>query len=96
VAAIMRTQTIQLLGTEFRSIVEADAIQFKNQYPEFQADSFGEMRIALTALQQDGTLEQEYQRFVDELVFGEPMLFEDAKQLFITAAQQILDQIHNR
>ena len=91
VAAIMRVQPIQLLGTEFRSIVEADAVQFKNQYPEFQADPFGEMRSALTAFQQEGSFEQEYQRFVDELVFGEPILFEDAKQLFIIAAQQLLD-----
>ncbi len=83
----MRMQSIELLGNKFRSIVEADAIQFKNQYPEFQANPFCEKRSALTALHQDGTLEQEYQRFVDELVFGEPMLFEDAKQL--------LEQIHN-
>lgn len=98
VAAIMRAnkEINDLPVVEFHSMIEADAIQFKNQYPEFRMDPFGEMQCALDALQQDEAFERDYQRFVDELVFGKPIPFDEAKQLFAGVAQHLLDAAGGR
>jgi len=90
VAAILQAQQIEFPSAVFREMVNADAEQFKNQYPEFDADPYGEMRSALFAIQRDEKIEREYQRFVDELVFGIPMPYEDAKRAFTKVAEKLL------
>lgn len=90
VAAIMQAQQFEFPSTVFREMVNADAEQFKNQYPEFDADPFGEMRSALLAIQQDEKIEREYQRFLDELVFGIPMPYEDARRAFTKVSEKLL------
>ena len=88
------------LGSEppvahFAALVAGDAIQFRNQYPEFEHDPVGQMRGVLQALhaQPDG-FERDYLQFVDELVFGEAVSFTQARSIFSQVADQLLDAMH--
>lgn len=77
-------------GVAFRAMVMADAAQYRNQYPEFEQDPAGEMRGALLALQTEPGFEQDYAKFVEELVFGEPVAYAEVKATFIRLAQRLL------
>jgi hypothetical protein len=41
-------------------------------------------------------LEADYLRFVDELVFGDPVSFDDARSTFLAVAEQLLSAIAPR
>jgi predicted nucleotidyltransferase component of viral defense system len=98
VRAISRARPgLQLPVEYFATLVSGDASQYKNQYPEFQNDSLGQMRVALDLLQGDhNRLEADYLRFVDELVFGDPVSFDEARSTFLAVAEQLLSAIAPR
>lgn len=77
----------------FAALVAGDAAQFRNQYPEFEEDPVGQMRVVLDALHHEAdAFERDYLRFVDELVFGEPVTFAEARAVFIELADQLLSR----
>jgi len=52
------------------------------------------MRVGLNALRNESDVfERDYQRFVDELVFGEPVLFAEARAVFIELAERLLAKL---
>jgi predicted nucleotidyltransferase component of viral defense system len=61
-----------------REIVEQDAKQFANQHPAYVADPETATRRALEALTNDPSYEEEYTRFVTEMVYGDPVSFREA------------------
>jgi predicted nucleotidyltransferase component of viral defense system len=69
---------LDLVATMARSIAEADAKEFRNQYPDYQADIIGETRKALTALSDDVTHRNRYDSFVAAMVYGEKPAFVEA------------------
>ena len=78
----------------FAALVASDAAQFRNQYPEFEEDPVGQMRVVLNALQHEAdAFERDYLRFVDELVFGEPVTFAEARAVFIELAESLIGQL---
>ena len=78
----------------FAAMVASDAAQFRNQYPEFEKDPVGQMRLVLDALYQEAdAFERDYLRFVDELVFGEAVPFVEARSVFIDLAERLIDQL---
>lgn len=79
----------------FATLTHADAAQYRNQYPEFADDPLGQMRLALAALQDDTAgFVHDYRQFVDELVFGPPVAFADARAAFVALAQPLLSAAH--
>lgn len=95
VRAIARGREGLVLAHEhFAALVAGDATQFRNQYPEFEEDPVGQMRVVLNALQHEAdAFERDYLRFVDELVFGEPVTFAEARAVFIELAERLIRQI---
>ncbi len=95
VRAIARGREGLVLPHEhFAALVAGDATQFRNQYPEFEEDPVGQMRVVLYALQHEAdAFERDYLRFVDELVFGEPVTFAEARAVFIELAERLIRQI---
>lgn len=78
----------------FAAMVVSDAVQYRNQYPEFEQDPVGQMRIVLEALHNEAdTFEHDYQQFVDELVFGERVGFAQARAVFIELAERLISQL---
>lgn len=78
----------------FAAMVAGDAAQFRNQYPEFEEDPVGQMRVVLEALHQEAdAFERDYLRFVDELVFGEAVTFAEARAVFIELAERLIGQL---
>lgn len=78
----------------FAAMVAGEAAQFRNQYPEFEGDPVGQMRVVLDALHHEaGAFERDYLRFVDELVFGEPVTFAEARAEFVELADRLLSQL---
>ena len=78
----------------FATMVAGDAAQFRNQYPEFEDDPVGQMRLALDALHHEAdAFERDYLRFVDELVFGEPVTFAEARVVFTELAERLFGQL---
>lgn len=76
----------------FGTLVAGDAAQYRNQYPEFEQDPFGQMREVIKALQTEPAgFERDYLRFVDELVFGETVPFSEATAVFINLAERLLN-----
>jgi len=63
-----------------RDIAVADAIEFRNQYPAYQADIAGETRYALYALRSDPVYRQRYDRFLGDMVYGEQVEFDEAME----------------
>jgi hypothetical protein len=50
------------------------------------------MRVAMEALDRDsGTFERDYLRFVDELVFGEPVTFSEARSVIVQMAEHLIN-----
>jgi predicted nucleotidyltransferase component of viral defense system len=75
----------------FAAIVADDAVQFRNQYPEFQEDPVGQMRLVLEALHQEtDAFERDYLCFVDDLVFGERVTFAEARAVFAELAARLI------
>lgn len=75
----------------FAKTVMGDAVQFKNQYPEFLEDPLGQMRLVLAELNHQPELfEHNYERFVGELVFGDPVPFSEARSAFAGVAERFL------
>ncbi|TSE27797.1 Nucleotidyl transferase AbiEii toxin, Type IV TA system [Tepidimonas thermarum] len=95
VAAIARRRQGLALPHEcFVTLVADDAAQFRHQYPEFEDDPVSQMRAALQALHHDAdAFERDYRRFVDELVFGEPLPFAQARAVFIELAESLIEQM---
>jgi predicted nucleotidyltransferase component of viral defense system len=61
-----------------RNIAAADADEFHNQYPAYQADIAGETFKALDALRTDPTHRKRYDRFISIMVYGERTEFSEA------------------
>ena len=95
VRAIAREREGLVLPHEhFAALVAGDATQFRNQYPEFEEDPVGQMRVILDALHYEAdAFERDYLRFVDELVFGEPVTFAEARAVFIELAESLIGQL---
>lgn len=95
VRAIARGREGLVLPHEhFAALVAGDATQFRNQYPEFEKDPVGQMRVILDALHHEAdAFERDYLRFVDELVFGEPVTFAEARAVFIELAESLIGQL---
>ena len=75
----------------FAAMVAGDAAQYRNQYPEFERDPVGQMRIVMAALQDEPeAFDRDYAQFVDELVFGEPVTFVEARAAFVDLAERLL------
>ncbi|MDO9611716.1 MAG: nucleotidyl transferase AbiEii/AbiGii toxin family protein [Serpentinimonas sp.] len=78
----------------FAVMVAGDAVQFRNQYPEFEQDPVGQMRVGLNALLHEAdAFERDYLQFVDELVFGEQVTFAEARAVFIELAERLLAKL---
>ena len=85
---------LQLPHEHFAAMVVGDAAQYRNQYPEFEQDPIGQMRIVMEVLQSDhGTFERDYLQFVDELVFGEYVPFAEARSIFIELAERLISAL---
>lgn len=95
VRAIARGREGLVLPHEhFAALVAGDATQFRNQYPEFEEDPVGQMRVVLDALHHEAdAFERDYLRFVDELVFGEPVTFAEARAVFVELAESLIGQL---
>ena len=95
VRAIARGREGLVLPHEhFAALVAGDATQFRNQYPEFEEDPVGQMRVVLDALHHEAdAFERDYLRFVDELVFGEPVTFAEARAMFIELAESLIGRL---
>jgi predicted nucleotidyltransferase component of viral defense system len=95
VRAIARGREGLVLPHEhFAALVAGDATQFRNQYPELEEDPVGQMRVVLDALHHEAdAFERDYLRFVDELVFGEPVTFAEARAVFIELAESLIGQL---
>jgi hypothetical protein len=61
-----------------RDIAAADAREFRNQYPAYEADIAGETRKALDALRADPLHRERYASFVAAMVYGERAEFDEA------------------
>ncbi len=78
----------------FAALVAGDAARYRNQYPEFEVDPVGQMRVVLNALHHEAdAFERDYLRFVDELVFGEPVPFAEARAVFVELAERLIGQL---
>lgn len=83
---------LQMANEHFAMLVAGDAAQYRNQYPEFEHDPVGQMRAVIAALHNDaGVFERDYLRFVDELVFGEPVTFSEARSVFVQMAEHLIN-----
>jgi predicted nucleotidyltransferase component of viral defense system len=81
----------------FGEIVAGDASQFKNQFPDFDSDPIGQMRLALESLTTDSdSVEADYISFVSDLVFGDQVSFTEARDAFSEFAAQLLDGLESR
>lgn len=77
----------------FAAIAREDATQYRNQFPEFYADPLEQMRSVLDALKSDNEyFERHYRRFVDELVFGDRISYDEARSAFTGAADALLSE----
>lgn len=93
-AIVQRHRDMSLPHACFAALVVSDAAQFQNQYPEFAADPVGQMQTTLDALRDDsGLFEHDYLRFVDELVFGKPVTFAEARMAFVSMADRLIEQM---
>lgn len=83
-AIVCSSECLQLPHQHLAAMVAVDAAQYRNQYPEFEQDPVGQMRAAMESLHSDtGNFEQNYLKFVDELVFGESVPYAETRSMFI-------------
>lgn len=61
-----------------RTIAEADAAEFGNQFPAYAANIPGETRKAVDALRTDPLHRERYARFLEDMVYGERVEFTTA------------------
>lgn len=97
VLAIIRKRSYRLdglPGVDFASMVRGDAAQYCNQFPEFERDPVGAMRRVLSSLYLDASYEQNYVKFLDELVFGGPIPYMEARRVFVEVAEHFLGVFH--
>jgi hypothetical protein len=78
------------VGALAREIAEADAREFRNQYPAYEADSAGETRKALDALRADRLYRRRYEDFVAAMVYGERPEFDEALATVVALAEGTL------
>jgi len=78
----------------FRAAAVADAEEFSGRDPLFAQDPFLAMRGALALLLDDrgGQLRAAYGRFATDLVYGEVPSFEEARLLFVSAAEKMINK----
>jgi len=77
--------------SHFVNTIVLDAIQFKNQYPEFLIDPIGEMQKVLTNLSSNTMHQKYYADFVDALVYGKKVSFNDAVNNFSYIANSMIN-----
>lgn len=95
VRAIVRGRVgLALPHKHFAAMVTGDAVQYRNQYPEFAQNPVAQMRVVLDALHHEAdAFERDYLQFVDELVFGEQVTFTEARAVFIELAESLIGQL---
>lgn len=95
VRAIARAREgLQLPHEHFAILVAGDAVQYRNQYPEFEQDPVGQMRAVMETLHTGhAAFERDYSQFVDELVFGEPVAFAEALSVFVDVAERLISAL---
>ena len=74
----------------FNQTVAGDQEKFGRQQPDFGCDPGGWLQKALDQLQSSGELEELYERFVGELVWGPPVPFSAARDCFCSVAEELL------
>ena len=74
----------------FNQTVASDREKFGRQQPDFGRDPGGWLQKALVQLQSSGELEELYERFVGELVWGPPVPFSAARDCFCGVAEELL------
>ena len=95
-AIVDKHEALDLPHEHFAVLVAGDADQYRNQYPEFKTDPGGQMREVLAALSdQPALFENDYLNFVDELVFGKPVGFNQACAVFINVAEQMISRFES-
>jgi hypothetical protein len=67
-----------VFATLARAVAAADAREFRNQYPAYEANLAGETRQALAALRTDPLHRRRYEDFVAAMVYGERPEFDEA------------------
>lgn len=77
----------------FASLVAVDAVQFSNQHPELVKDSAAELNRALAVIKNGRMFRDHYGRFLNDLVFGEPVAFDAALAAFDAVATRLLAQL---
>ncbi len=75
-----------------RDIAEADAKEFRNQYPAYAADIPGETRKALNALQTDPAYRSRYGDFVIAMAYGERPEFDIALATVVALAEKTIQR----
>lgn len=81
-----------LAGDVFKIMVESDAERFARQSPEFRLNPFAVMRQSLDRFEAEERFAAEYDRFVTDLVYGDQVTFQEAKQEFSGLARRLLTQ----
>ena len=77
-------------------MVMADAERFIRQFPEFRMNPLAEMYRSLEYLENNKVFAGQYNRFVEELVYGDSLSFEDAKRVFISFTKRVLSSINDK
>jgi hypothetical protein len=94
-AIVQGCDDLRLPHQYFATMIAGDAVQFRNQYPEFEQNPIAQIKSVLDALQWESTrFERDYQKFVDELVFGAPVMFNAARKCFIDVAKRLINELH--
>ena len=75
-----------------RDIAQADAEEFRNQYPAYHTDIAGETRKALDALRTDPVHRKRYDDFVAGMVYGEQVEFDTALATVVRLAERTIQQ----
>lgn len=79
-----------------RDIAAADALEFRNQYPAYHADTAGETRKALDALSTAPMHRERYDRFMADMVYGERAGFTEAMATVTVLASRLLRDAGDR
>jgi predicted nucleotidyltransferase component of viral defense system len=77
----------------FASLVAADAEQFGSQHPEFKENPKAQMQRALMSIRSDPVFREYYGRFLNDLVYGEGVEFDDAVAALDKVAKALLDEV---
>lgn len=77
-------------GALARQIAQADAEEFKNQYPAYADDIAGETRKALLALRTDADIVERYARFAAAMVYDTPPSYDKALTTVLNLADALV------